>query len=173
MASNPAVLKPKGAFDVEYQSKDGSWKTATVKKPFVVPSLVSEIEVPVIEADGETTRKVKRNFKRKLVETVEDAIKLLNDPTTRFITLAGINYSFDLFARGAIKAPIASEEEGPGKVIAKLADQIMASFAKRGKKLSAERALKMAVEMHEAEMEAEDSDEETETAEAEEEVSTE
>lgn len=144
MAANAtAAPKLKGAFNVEFQSKDGSWKEVKVEKAFVIPQTESDVDVNVTDADGSSTRKVNRNFRRKIVTSVKEAIELLSNNETRYITLAGINYAFDLFARGAIKGPIATEEEGPGKVIAKAAEQMVANFEKLGIPFTLDEALKL------------------------------
>lgn len=143
--TQPTVTeKEKYTLSVQYQSKDGSFKTAVVEKDFGLPEIDGDVTVNVVEDDGVTTRQVNRAFKRIVLESKEDVLDWLQDEDKTRALISAANYGLDLYARNAIKGPIASEEEGPGKVIAKLADQIMTSYQKLGKTITREKALEKA-----------------------------
>ena len=136
------TTKQKFSMAVKWQSKDGSWKTAESERSFDVPEQMGEIKVSIVDDDGKQSD-VTRSFERVRVETQEDLLALME--SNLLLALSAVNYGLDLYARGTIKGPVAAEVEGDGKAIAKLANQIMKSRAKVGKKpISLERAMELA-----------------------------
>lgn len=142
--STPTETKTKQTYTlaVEYESADGSYKTATVEKDFTPPDELTSITVKTFGADGTPDKEAERKFKRPVVQDQGQLLTLLDK--NPWLVIAATNYGLDLFSRNVIKGPITTEIEGPGKAIAKLADQIFASRAKLGKPITKERALELA-----------------------------
>lgn len=133
--------KPKFSFSVEYKSQDGSWKTATSEREFTIPEGITEVSVNIVGDDGKQEQ-VKREFRRRVVESQDDLLALISE--NPYLALAAANYGLDLYARNTVKAPIATEVEGPGKLLKKSADQIFNARQKMGKPVTMERAFELA-----------------------------
>lgn len=145
----PTENKIKYNLSVNYVSADGSTKQAVSEREFSVPDKTAKITVNVVADDGKTNKTVERDFERIVVADQDGLLALLNE--NPYLVISAFNYGADLFARNTIKGPIATEVEGPGKALAKLAEQIMTSRAKLGKPITKERALQMAQLMSEEE----------------------
>lgn len=135
--------KLKATFETSFLSNDGEYKTVVVEKNFDLPDAIGEVAVNIIEDDGKTNKQVKRKFRRFVVESVEDVMSLLQNPETARMLIMSANYGYDLYARNAVKAPIAAEEEGPGRLIAKEAERLMESRKKIGRPITLERAIEL------------------------------
>jgi len=151
VTANPEVQtekKPSFTLSVQYTKADGSWASATSEREFTIPEDRAKITVAYTDDQGKQ-QTVDRLFDRLIVKSVDEALQLLNE--NPYLYMAATNYGLDLFYRNTVKGPIATEIEGPGKALAKLADQIMASRAKLGKVISKERAFELAKQMAELE----------------------
>ena len=149
MATVVTQPKPTFTMKVNYQSKDGSYKIAEAKREFTPIEAKSEITVSCVADDGKPFQ-VKRAFNRLVANTPAELLAILeNDP---LFTLVAFAYGSDLLYRQVIKVPIANEEEGPGKVLLKQAESLIASRAKLGlKAISIERAMELVKSQMEAE----------------------
>lgn len=145
----PSESKVQGTFNVEYLSKDGSFKSLAVTKNFEIPDEITTVSIKITSEDGSKQEDVEGTFKRVLIKDVAEALEWLQDPKRAYAFIGAAMYGFDLWARNAVKAPIATEIEGPGKAIAKLAKDLIASYAKMGKTITMEKALIKAQLMHE------------------------
>lgn len=147
MATPTAEVETKNKYtmEVRYESQDGTFKTATSEREFNVPDKVATVTVSVIGDDGKTSKTEERKFERIVAPTKEEFLSLFE--ANPWFVMAAYHYGADLFARNVVKAPIATEVEGPGKAIAKLAEQILASRAKLGRPIDKEKALELATQM--------------------------
>lgn len=147
MATPTAEVEAKNKYTIEvrYESQDGTFKTAVSEREFNVPDKVGTVTVNVIGDNGKTGDPVERKFERIIAPTQEEFLALFE--SNPWFVMAAYHYGADLYARNVIKAPIATEVEGPGKAIAKLAEQIMASRQKLGRPIDKEKALELATQM--------------------------
>ena len=139
--ATPKTEKPKFELTISWQHENGQWTEATSERSFDVPDELAEIKVSVVSDDGKTTSDVTRNFKRRVIKNESEAFQLLKSEP--LLAVSALNYALDLFARGTIKGPIASEVEGPGKAIKKMAEQLKKSREALGKPITLERALEI------------------------------
>lgn len=157
MATPTQSNKVEFTFSAGYKSKDGTWKQIEAKREFDPSEVKSDkpgfargkISVNVTEDDGTTTRTVEREIEFPYITSVSEMFDLLN--TNPWLVISGWNYGTNLFARQVLKSPIAVEEEGPGRQIAKAAQELFDRRQKMGRPLSMERALELAREMWAAE----------------------
>lgn len=133
--------KPKFELTIAWQRQNGEWTESTSERSFDLPEELAEIKVSVVSDDGKTTDDVTRNFKRRVIKNESEAFQLLKSEP--LLAVSALNYALDLFARGTIKGPIASEVEGPGKAIKKMAEQLKKSREALGKPITLERALEI------------------------------
>ena len=140
--------KTKFNLKVEYQDKTGNWVTAEGSREFALPDEEGKIEVTYVKPDGKEQGTEVRKFKRLVLRSREDVLEALGDENSTMALLYSHAYGSDLLYRSVIKVPIVAEVEGPGRVIAKLADDIIKSYRKLGKSISEEEALAAAQKMH-------------------------
>jgi len=141
----PSESKTLFNLSISYKNGAGETKTAKSEREFSIPEKDGEITVNFTDDDGKTQKTVKRSFERVILKDEADVLAMLQE--NPYLLISAANYGLDLYARTTIKGPIATEVEGPGKALAKMADQIMASRAKLGKPITKERALAMAKAM--------------------------
>ena len=136
-----AIKKITFLFTAKYKNKAGEWAETTKETEFSLPDLITDVSVNFVGDDGKQ-QQVKRDFERFIVHDVSEALSLLE--SNPYLTIQAINYALDLMYRNAVKGPIATEEEGPGKLLKKMAEQTFASRAKMGKPITMERAFELA-----------------------------